>query len=683
MRYLVLALCLSASAALRRPLPAMSASPANPKTAAAAAAAGVAGASSRFGNPERIFKDAPGVAYPTTKDGGAYKAEEVVNRDLVSAVRLRHVLLAAEPLAEELLGRVRRGEDFGLLAEALSACGASRSRAGYLGWTSMDGSDTGEQEVVKALLPEASLAEFLRESTLKPGDARMVRSDRGWHLVLVDDVRMKLFVDVKARGRAKGTGELSKPLKELFRAKERSLTYSVLTMGCQMNSADSERMAGELEGLGFSALEDAAGGADVAAKSDKRRKTAAADVLIVNTCSIRDHAEQKVYSALGPYAARKRKGEPIAIVVAGCVAQQEGSRLLRRFPEIDAVIGPQYANRLGEVLETAMEGNQVVAVEPTYISEDVTRPRRDSSVCAWTNVIYGCNERCTYCVVPGTRGVEQSRPPEAVLAEVSGLAAQGYREVTLLGQNIDSYGRDMVPKRRFADLLRLIDADDAALDGIARVRFATSHPRYMSEAVVDAVASSSLRGGRLMPVFHIPAQSGSDAVLKAMGRGYTRQRYMQIVERIEQRFEGRDVAITSDFIVGFPGETEEDFEATLSLMEDVKFSAAMCAAYSPRPNTPAALWDDQLPDDVKERRLRKIQKLQEEHALFRSTQLLDTVQDVLVEGVNPKDATQVQGRTPTNRLVFFEGDRERLTGKIVPVRITEARPFSLSGELEA
>uniref|UniRef100_A0A7S1TZH7 Uncharacterized protein n=1 Tax=Phaeomonas parva TaxID=124430 RepID=A0A7S1TZH7_9STRA len=555
------------------------------------------------------------------------------------------------------------------LANAVSLCEMSRDHGGELGWVSPEDyhlDDKFPEELRKAALMK------------KPGDLYLETSRLGTHIVHVDDVFQTLTPTLRRRAPKihnpdVGYAQPRTPLGELL-GTDQDLTYSMETMGCQMNAADSERMAGTLEEMGLVRHPDDA---------DKKDFP---NVVVINTCSIRDHAEQKVYSILGPYAARKRRGEPVAIVVAGCVAQQEGGRLLRRFPEIDAVIGPQYANRLGEVLESAMEGNQVVAVEPAFISEDVTKPRRDSSVCAWVNIIYGCNERCTYCVVPGTRGVEQSRTPDAIVKEIQGLGEQDFREVTLLGQNIDAYGRDMSPKRRFADLMRTIDEYGGA-PSLARVRFATSHPRYMSDDVVDTIASS-IKGsgdshGRLMPVFHIPAQSGSDKVLREMGRGYTKQRYMQIVDRINRYFptsaQGH-VAITSDFIVGFPGETEEEFQETLQLMEEVKFSSAMCAAYSPRPNTPAALWENQVPENVKERRLKEIQALQEKHALFRSTELLDTEQEILVEGPNPKDATQVVGRTPTNRLTYFPGDAAELTGKIVRVRITEARPFTLSGE---
>lgn len=244
-------------------------------------------------------------------------------------------------------------------------------------------------------------------------------SKRGFHLVKIEDVMFDLSYYSKPMGRVQGRGHEPTPLRELMgkggAQSEQPLTYTLETMGCQMNSADSERMAGQLAALGFRE----------ASPADAPK----ADVVVLNTCSIRDHAEQKVYSYLGPYVNRKKRGENLAIVVAGCVAQQEGKAIVSRFPEVDLVIGPQYANRIGDLLEEVLDGNQVVATEATHIMEDVTSPRRDSDICAWVNIIYGCNERCTYCVVPSTRGTEQSRPRESIVREIEELAKHGYREV--------------------------------------------------------------------------------------------------------------------------------------------------------------------------------------------------------------------------------------------------------------
>ncbi len=439
------------------------------------------------------------------------------------------------------------------------------------------------------------------------------------------------------------------------------LRYNITTFGCQMNKADSERMAGILDHMGFESTED----------------PNLADLVVYNTCTIRDNAEQKVYSYLGRQAKRKHEQPNLTLVVAGCVAQQEGEKLLRRVPELDLVMGPQYANRLDSLLEQVFAGNQVVATEPIHIYEDITKPRRDSKITAWVNIIYGCNERCSYCVVPSTRGVEQSRTPESIKAEIKELARQGYKEVTLLGQNIDAYGRDLPGvtaegrhKHTFTDLLYYIHD----VEGIERIRFATSHPRYFTERLIRACYELP----KVCQHFHIPFQSGDNEILKAMKRGYTHQRYRQIIAKIRQLMPS--AAISADAIVGFPGETEEQFQNTLQLVSDIGFDQLNTAAYSPRPNTPAALWDNQISEEEKSDRLQRLNHLVAIKAGERSQRYLNQVEKVLVEDINPKDNTQVMGRTDSNRLTFFEGDINELKGEIIPVKITEVRAFSLTGK---
>jgi tRNA-2-methylthio-N6-dimethylallyladenosine synthase len=424
-----------------------------------------------------------------------------------------------------------------------------------------------------------------------------------------------------------------------------------------MNRADSERMAGILEDLGWEATDD----------EDQ------ADLILYNTCTIRDNAEQKVYSYLGRQAKRKHRNPALTLVVAGCVAQQEGERLLRRVPELDAVMGPQYANRLGDILAQIEQGQQVVATEAIDIVEDVTKPRRDSRVTAWVNVIYGCNEHCTYCVVPRVRGREQSRQPEAIKQEIIGLAEQGYKEITLLGQNIDAYGRDLGtrPDGRYrvtlTDLLYFIHD----VPGIERIRFVTSHPRYFTERLIQACAELP----KVCEHFHIPFQSGDNEVLRRMQRGYTRERYCQIIDKIRHYLP--DAAISADAIVGFPGETEAQFARTLDLVAQIGFDQVNTAAYSPRPGTPAATWDGQIPEEVKQERLQRLNHLVAQVAAQRSQRYQGRVEEILIEGVNPKDATQGMGRTRTNRLTFVVGETQ--LGRLVPVRITETRAFSLTG----
>ena len=427
-----------------------------------------------------------------------------------------------------------------------------------------------------------------------------------------------------------------------------------------MNKADSERMAGVLENMGFEASAD---------PND-------ADLVLYNTCTIRDNAEQKVYSYLGRQAKRKHQQPDLTLVVAGCVAQQEGEQLLRRVPELDLVMGPQHANRLQDLLQQVFDGNQVVATEPIHIVEDITKPRRDSNVTAWVNIIYGCNERCSYCVVPNVRGTEQSRTPDAIKAEMAELGQQGYQEITLLGQNIDAYGRDLpgiTPEGRhqhtLTDLLYYVHD----VPGIKRLRFATSHPRYFTERLIRACQELP----NVCEHFHIPFQSGDNDILKAMKRGYTHEKYRRIIDRIRHYMP--DASISADAIVGFPGETEAQFANTLKLVEDIGFDLVNTAAYSPRPGTPAALWTNQLSEEVKSDRLQRLNHLVATTAAKRSERYLNRIEEVLVEEQNTKDTAQVMGRTRTNRLTFFPGKIEDLKGKIVKVKINEIRAFSITG----
>ncbi len=438
--------------------------------------------------------------------------------------------------------------------------------------------------------------------------------------------------------------------------------YHIVTLGCQMNKADSERMAGILENMGYSSTDDA---------DD-------ADLVLYNTCSIRDNAEQKVYSYLGRQAKRKHKNPNLTLVVAGCVAQQEGAALLRRVPELDLVMGPQHVNRLDQLLAQVFNGNQVAATESAYIEEDITTPRRNSLITAWVNVIYGCNEACTYCIVPRVRGSEQSRTPEVILKEVKALAAQGYKEITLLGQNIDAYGRDLSPsdlgggvggKITLTDLLYYIHD----VEGIDRIRFATSHPRYFSPRLIQACAELS----KVCEHFHIPFQSGDNELLKSMARGYTHEKYRRIIDDIRKIMP--DASISADAIVAFPGETELQFENTLKLVEDISFDLVNTAAYSPRPGTPAAIWDNQLSEEVKDDRLQRLNHLVNQKAAERSQRYLGRTEEILIEGINPKNPNQVMGRTRGNRITFLNENSPELISQVLSLKITEARPFSLTG----
>lgn len=478
--------------------------------------------------------------YPTAR-GSEVDARKIIatgaGRQHLTAVRLSHILLESHDMALSALHELRSNNlTFEDMANLLSACQATRDKGGTLGWISLqqkgengdEGNDDDDikNEHLNEIFPSESRRQIVQITT-KPGDVVMVESSRGYHLVQVVDVmanvrRMATLKGTNQRQQRLNRNQLKRKLGILGGALEENvggadwieLTYKVETMGCQMNMADSERIEGQLQSLGLRRLTE----------EEELKEKKSADLVVLNTCSIRDHAEQKVYSYIGPYAKRKREGEDVTIVVAGCVAQQEGEALLRRAPEVDLVMGPQYANRIGDLLEDVANGNQVVATEATHIMEDPTKPRRQSNVAAWVNVIYGCNERCTFCIVPTTRGIEQSRPVESIVKEVTELVEQGYKEVTLLGQNIDAYGRDMIPKRKFSDLIRTV----GAIPGLERLRFVTSHPRYMSLGVVDAVAETPAA----CEGFHIPFQSGSNEILAAMGRGHTREKYLHIVDRI-------------------------------------------------------------------------------------------------------------------------------------------------------
>lgn len=632
--------------------------------------------------------------YPTNR------GETVNSRDIVAsqrppllAIRLLHILFATETMASHSLYDLRLSSDFSTLASQVSMCAFTREEGGTIGWVNVAELDHQENNTTStvndhldAILPMETRKQVLRMNT-KPGDVVMVESSRGFHLVQVADVMVDVRKMAQTKRRRRSLQEENggvSVLQQLWnKGREQQqqsdgantntkpdLTYVMETMGCQMNQADSERMEGQLQSLGIVPLEEENDDTTTKPKKKKKREKEP-NVVILNTCSIRDHAEQKVYSHLGPHAKRKRNGEDVTIVVAGCVAQQEGQQLLQKFPEIDLVMGPQYANRLSDLLEdVVIGGNQVLATDVTHIMEDVTKPRRTSTTCAWVNVIYGCNDRCTYCIVPTTRGVEQSRPVESIVEEVKDLIKDGYKEVTLLGQNIDAYGRDMLPKRKFSDLIRTI----GSVAGLKRLRFVTSHPRYMSMGVIDSVAETPTA----CHAFHIPFQSGSNAILKKMGRGHDREKYLQIVKRIRDTIP--EASITADVIVGFPGETEEDFQDTLDLMNTVVFDSVNTAAYSPRPHTPAASYPDQLETSVKKERLARINALNLQHASQRRARLLGRTVEILVEERNLKGKEEsVMGRTTQGYLVYCPGDIDHLQGSLIHVKITNCETYHLSG----
>ncbi len=433
----------------------------------------------------------------------------------------------------------------------------------------------------------------------------------------------------------------------------------IRTFGCQMNEYDTARMADALA---------ASHGLELTDDPD------AADVLLLNTCSVREKAQEKVFSELGRWRPLKAARPEVIIGVGGCVASQEGEAILRRAPHVDLVFGPQTLHRLPQMIdEVRVRRRAVVDVSfPEIEKFDCLPPPRVEGPTAYVSVMEGCSKYCTFCVVPYTRGEEFSRPFDDVLAEVAELAARGVREVTLLGQNVNAY-RGAMHDGDSADLALLIHYL-AAIDGIDRIRFTTSHPLEMSDSLIEAFAEVPELVGHL----HLPVQSGSDRILALMKRGHTVLEYLSIVRRLRQARPG--LQISSDFIVGFPGETESDFEATLALVEKVGFDHSFSFVYSPRPGTPAASLPDDVPPEVKKARLAALQSRLAQSARAIAEGMVGTVQRVLVEGPSRRDPCQLAGRSENNRVVNFEGPAS-LTGRFVDVVITEALPNSLRGVL--
>lgn len=587
----------------------------------------------------------------------------------VEAIRVTHCRVLSEQLAKFVEKAVRSKEALlSAMAAQLSVCVPTRNCDGDTGWYTFSTpksaddvnslqshcSDTSSiHDIHEQVFSDDWLPQLLRA---RPGALTVARTAYAWEVFVVTDVRFELQVTSVHAPRGDGlraSGRMRRHVPRVRPAVDEG-TYFIDTLGCQMNASDSERMGAALQSVGYRPT------------NDPKRSA----VYVLNTCALREHAQDKVYSYLGPHARRKWEfPQQVTLVVAGCVAQQEGHALLTAVPEIDIVVGPQYANRLAEVLqqfETASA--QIVATDPTHIHEDLSKPVRESRVTAWINIIYGCLERCTYCVVPNTRGLEQSREMQAVRSEVETAVRDGFKEVVLLGQNVDAYGRDLFPKRTLADLLKYIHD----VNGLERIRFTTGHPRYISDTLIATVAELP----KVMEHFHIPPQSGDTNVLRAMHRGYSRERYLDIAQRIRSRLP--DASICADMIVGFPGETEEAFQNSVTLADQVVFDANMVRAYSARPNTDAALREDQIDDATKKQRLDIMNRKMRENALQRSQRFLGREVEVLVEGLNQKVCGELTGRERSNRVVFFTGESD-LIGRIVYIMITDAFPFSLRG----
>jgi len=436
----------------------------------------------------------------------------------------------------------------------------------------------------------------------------------------------------------------------------------VKTFGCQMNEHDSERMRGLLRKVGYTLTPD----------------EAEADFILINTCSIREKAEQKAFSHLGRLKLRKAKKPGLRIGVCGCIAQREGERIISRAPHVDLVFGTKNIHRLPQLIEKMIKTKRRVI----EIYDDRERWQqfgceieRDNPIRAWVTIMQGCNNYCTYCVVPYVRGSEWSRPAQEILAEIKDLAANGYKEVTLLGHNVNSYGRGLDQEINFPALLRAIDQ----IEGIERIRFTTSHPKDFSEELVEAIADCP----KVCEHIHLPFQSGSDKILKSMNRNYTAAEYIDKVNMLRAKIP--QAGITSDVIVGFPAEEEEDFQQTLRLIEEVQFEGLFTFLYSRRPQTAAGNFAQQVPNSIKQKRFEILLEIQNRISSERNESLVGTQQEVLIEEGKALDVDGtsgreylLRGRTRLNKIVEFTGPPDQI-GKLRQVKITKANRFNLEG----
>ncbi|MCI6231426.1 MAG: tRNA (N6-isopentenyl adenosine(37)-C2)-methylthiotransferase MiaB [Selenomonas sp.] len=448
----------------------------------------------------------------------------------------------------------------------------------------------------------------------------------------------------------------------------------LLVYGCQMNVSDAERMAGELASIGYARTDD----------------MTSADLILINTCCVRESAEDRVYGKIGEIKHLKEQNPRLIFGITGCMAQKEGDALIARAPHIDFVLGTSKVHELKNIVQeieaerglgAGAQGGASIATATRdkhgrFVDVNLTETElpdggpvaREGKLSAWIPIMYGCNNFCTYCIVPYVRGRERSRRPEDVVAEVREAVAQGYKEVTLLGQNVNSYGKDH-KLADFADLLKMVDE----VPGIERVRFMTSHPKDLSDKLIETIAG----GKHICEHIHLPVQYGSDKILSAMHRIYTVDSYRALVKRIRAAIP--DVALTTDLIVGFPGETDEDFAQMLDFLREIRYDSAYTFIYSKRSGTPAAKMEDQVPDALKHERLEKLMAVQNEISREINDQFLDTVQEVMVEGPSKNDAAMWSGRTRTNKLVIFPHGAEQ-AGDFVQVKITHPQTWVLKGQ---
>ena len=438
----------------------------------------------------------------------------------------------------------------------------------------------------------------------------------------------------------------------------KNLKYYIETWGCQMNEEDSEKLSGMLKRIGYTKTE---------AKEE-------ASIILFNTCCVRENAENKVYGNLGLLKKLKKNNPDLVIGICGCMMQQKGmaDKILKEFPYVDIIFGTHNSYKFPEYLNRVKtEGVQVKEIfdKETEIIEGIPVDR-ESSIKAFVTIMYGCNNFCTYCVVPYVRGRERSRRPEEIEKEIKELVAQGYKEITLLGQNVNSYGKGLEEEIDFAKLLRRINE----IEGLERVRFMTSHPKDLTEDVIMAIKECD----KLCEQIHLPVQSGSDEILKKMNRHYDREKYMSLIKKIKEEIP--ECSITTDIIVGFPGETEENFLDTLNLCKELGYDSAFTFIYSRRNHTPADRMENQVPDDVKHERFNRLVDVINKGVINGNKVYEGRTVEVLVEGPSKNDETKLMGRTRNGRLVNFPGDSSMI-GKLVNVHINRAQPFSLLGEI--
>lgn len=436
----------------------------------------------------------------------------------------------------------------------------------------------------------------------------------------------------------------------------RRLTCHITTFGCQMNEKDSEKLLGVLETIGY-----------------EETDTEQADLVLFNTCTVRENANTKLYGHLGHVKKTKEKNPEMIVGLCGCMMQEEQvvEKIGKSYPFVDLIFGTHNIFKLAELLKARVDsGGMIVDIwkDTDQIVEDLPSDRKFSFKCG-VNIMFGCNNFCSYCIVPYVRGRERSRKPEDIVREIEGLVKEGVREVMLLGQNVNSYGKNLDEPVSFADLLSMIEQ----IEGLSRIRFMTPHPKDLSDELIDVMASSKKIGRHM----HLPVQSGSSQILKLMNRHYTKESYLALTERIKEKIPG--IAMTTDIIVGFPGETEDDFEETLDVVRKVKFDSAYTFVYSKRTGTPAASMEDQVEPDVVKRRFQRLLEVIKESSKDNRKEGIGKVEEVLVEERNTHEDGMVTGRLSNNILVHFKGD-ESLIGQIVRVKITEEKGFYYMGE---